>query len=68
MVHWIKHVNLTLYWINVVFCFFLVMIPLAIKLIFIADRYSDGMCTAFSRSICLNGYFNMSILYYIHTL
>jgi len=42
MVHWIKHVNLTLFWINSIFCFFMTMTPLAMKLLFVVDRYSAG--------------------------
>jgi len=32
MVHWIRATNLPLYWLNVVFCFFLTMSPLSVKL------------------------------------
>jgi len=37
--HWIKHSNLTLYWLNVVFCFFLTLVPLAIKLLFMGSEF-----------------------------
>jgi len=40
MVHWIRTVDLLLFWVNVVFCYFMTMSPVAIKLLEMASEFN----------------------------